>query len=131
MAVSNSDSDTSDDLYFGLVKTTTLTEGEAWCLEHFAGDRALSLKLGSLLLEFSVKEPNTPAELPIALTPKECWEIQSNVGGELEWEKKNVGKSILLKVYRLLLDYRNEEDTKDAVEELNRQFALVVQSAER
>jgi hypothetical protein len=48
----------------------------------------------------------------------------------LEWEKKNVGKSILLKVYRLLLDYKNEEDTKDAVEELNRQFALVVQSAE-
>jgi hypothetical protein len=128
MAVSNSDSDTSCDIWFGPIKTTTLTEGEAWCLEHFAGDKALSLKLGSLLLEFQV--PMGPTELPIALTPKECWEIQSNVGGELEWEKKNVGKSILLKVYRLLLDYKNEEDTKDAVEELNRQFALVVQSAE-
>jgi len=107
-------------------KYVELTEEEAWAIDHvirhtYPPDglspnvgQALLLKVMHLVLEFEERrgQPFAPVQLPIALTEDECWAIDHQVRLDLALNGKPVGRTLLLKVFRLLTEFANERDSQ-------------------
>lgn len=106
-------------------KTLPITEAEAWLIddlirhtwqeENRPTGRNLLLKVFSVLKEFEAlsKKPFPPREIPIALTEDECWAIDYHIRrGFADPSGMRVGKELLLKVFGLLLEFRNEEELR-------------------
>jgi hypothetical protein len=107
-----------------------ITEDEAWAIDltvrhtHVeAGDvigQELLLKTMYVILEFEDRRgaPLSPQTLPIALTEGECWTLDHQVRCDLTINNKNVGRGLLLKVFRALTDFASERDAGHGVAQL-------------
>jgi hypothetical protein len=107
-----------------------ITEDEAWAIDltvrhtHTeAGDvvgQELLLKTMYVILEFDDRRgaPLSPQTLPIALTEAECWALDHQVRCDLTINNKNVGRGLLLKVFRALTEFASERDAVDGVAHL-------------
>ena len=104
-------------------RTTYLTPAEAWAIDdlirHTWTDegrpigRALLLKFFAVIKEFDARrnDPQPPDLLPIALSEDECWTIDYHIRrGFVDPEGYRVGRPLLLKVFQLILEMRNQEE---------------------
>jgi hypothetical protein len=104
-------------------RTTYLTPAEAWAIDdlirHTWTDegrpigRALLLKVFAVIKEFDARrnDPQPPDLLPIALSEDECWTIDYHIRrGFVDPEGYRVGRPLLLKVFQLILEMRNQEE---------------------
>jgi hypothetical protein len=109
----------------GLERTTNLTPAEAWALDdlirHTWTDegkpvgRGLLLKVFAVVKEFEARrnDPHPPDILPIALSEEECWTIDYHVRRNyVDPEGYRVGRPLLLKMFGLILEMRNQEDVR-------------------
>ncbi|MGH2460471.1 MAG: hypothetical protein ACRDIY_16580 [Chloroflexota bacterium] len=107
----------------GNERTTYVTSAEAWALDDLIRHtwteegrpvgRLLLLKVFAVIKEFEARrnEPGPPEVLPIALSEDECWAINYHVRRSyVDPEGYRVGRPLLLKVFGLVLDMRNQED---------------------
>lgn len=103
-------------------RTTYLTPSEAWALDdlirHTWTDegkpvgRGLLLKAFAVIKEFEARrnDPHPPDVLPIALTEEECWTIDFHMRRNyVDPEGYRVGRPLLLKMFGLILEMRNQE----------------------
>ncbi len=107
-----------------------ITEDEAWAIDltvrhtHAeAGEvvgQELLLKTMYVILEFDDRRgaPLSPQTLPIAVTEPECWALDHQVRCDLTINNKNVGRGLLLKVFRALAAFASERDAVDGVAHL-------------
>lgn len=107
-----------------------ITEDEAWAIDltvrhtHVEGGDAvgqeLLLKAMYVILEFEDRRaaPLSPVTLPIALTEEECWTLDHQVRCDLTINNKNVGRGLLLKVFRALTEFASERDAIHGVAHL-------------
>ena len=107
-----------------------ITEDEAWAIDltvrhtHVEGGdvvgQELLLKTMYVILEFEDRRgaPLPPQTLPIALTEEECWALDHQVRCDLTINNKNVGRGLLLKVFRALTDFASERDAVHGVAQL-------------
>ncbi|HLZ07388.1 MAG TPA: hypothetical protein VKT80_02290 [Chloroflexota bacterium] len=106
----------------GNERTTHLTPAEAWAMDdlirHTWFDegrpigRGLLLKVFAVIKEFEARrnDPHPPDLLPIALSEDECWTIDFHIRrGFVDPEGYRVGRPLLLKVFGLILEMRNQE----------------------
>jgi hypothetical protein len=102
--------------------TTNLTPAEAWALDDLIRHtwteegkpvgRALLLKVFAVVKEFEARrnDAHPPDVLPIALTEEECWTIDFHVRRNyVDPEGYRVGRPLLLKVFGLILEMRNQD----------------------
>lgn len=107
----------------GNERTTYITSSEAWALDDLIRHtwteegkpvgRALLLKVFAVVKEFEARrnDSSPPEVLPIALTEDECWAINYHVRRSyVDPEGYRVGRPLLLKVFGLILEMRNQED---------------------
>ncbi|MBX6773010.1 MAG: hypothetical protein IRY83_14875 [Chloroflexi bacterium] len=107
----------------GSERTTYLTMAEAWALDDLIRHtwteegrpvgRGLLLKVFAVIREFEARrnDPCPPEVLPIALSEDECWAIDYHVRRSyVDPEGYRVGRPLLLKIFGLLLEMRNQED---------------------
>lgn len=107
----------------GNERTTYLTPAEAWALndlirhtwteEGRPTGRGLLLKVFAIIKEFEARrnDPYPPEILPIALSEDECWAIDFHVRRSyVDPEGYRVGRPLLLKIFGLVLEMRNQED---------------------
>lgn len=111
-------------------KYIEVSEDEAWSIDHmvrhtFADGptnvgKALLLKSMNIILEFEERrgKPLPPQTLPLALTEDECWAVDHQIRCDLTVNGKPVGRTLLLKVFRLLTEYANERESESGVAEL-------------
>ena len=103
-------------------RTTYVTPAEAWAIDdlirHTWADegrpigRALLLKVFAVIKEFDARrnDPQPPDLLPIALSEDECWTIDFHIRrGFVDPEGYRVGRPLLLKIFGLILEMRNQE----------------------
>jgi hypothetical protein len=106
----------------GNERTTNLTPAEAWALDDLVRHtwteegkpvgRALLLKVFAVVKEFEARrnDVHPPDVLPIALTEEECWTIDFHVRRNyVDPEGYRVGRPLLLKVFGLILEMRNQD----------------------
>jgi hypothetical protein len=106
-------------------RTTYFTPAEAWAVDdlirHTWTDegrpigRGLLLKVFAVIKEFDARrnDPQPPDQLPIALSEDECWTIDYHVRrGFVDPEGYRVGRPLLLKVFGLILEMRNQESLR-------------------
>jgi hypothetical protein len=106
-------------------RTTSLTPAEAWAIDdmirHTWTDegrpigRALLLKVFAVIKEFDARrnDPQPPDLLPIALSEDECWTIDFHIRRVfVDPEGYRVGRPLLLKVFQLILEMRNQEELR-------------------
>jgi hypothetical protein len=106
----------------GNERTTYLTPAEAWALDDLIRHtwseegkpvgRGLLLKVFAVVKEFEGRrnDVHPPDVLPIALTEEECWTIDFHVRRNyVDPEGYRVGRPLLLKVFGLILEMRNQE----------------------
>jgi hypothetical protein len=106
----------------GNERTTYLTPAEAWALDDLIRHtwteegkpvgRGLLLKVFAVIKEFEGRrnDPHPPEVLPIALTEEECWTIDFHIRRNyVDSEGYRVGRPLLLKVFALILEMRNQE----------------------
>jgi hypothetical protein len=109
----------------GNERTTYLTPAEAWALNDLIRHtwteegrpvgRGLLLKVFAIVKEFEARrnDPFPPEVLPIALTEDECWAIDFHVRRSyVDPEGYRVGRPLLLKIFGLILEMRNQEDLR-------------------
>lgn len=109
----------------GNERTTYLTPAEAWALDDLVRHtwteegkpvgRGLLLKVFAVIKEFEARrnDAHPPEVLPIALTEEECWTINFHVRRNyVDPEGYRVGRPLLLKVFGLILEMRNQEAVK-------------------
>lgn len=109
----------------GNERTTYLTPAEAWALDDLVRHtwteegkpvgRGLLLKVFAVIKEFEVRrnDAHPPEVLPIALTEEECWTIDFHIRRNyVDPEGYRVGRPLLLKVFGLVLEMRNQEAIK-------------------
>ncbi len=108
-----------------------ITEDEAWAIDltvrhtHVESGEAvgqeLLLKAMYVILEFEDRRaaPLSPLTLPIALTEEECWALDHQVRCDLTINNKNVGRGLLLKVFRALTEFASERDAIHGVAQLS------------
>lgn len=109
----------------GNERTTYLTPAEAWALDDLIRHtwteegkpvgRGLLLKVFAVIREFEARrnDPHPPEVLPIALTEEECWTVDFHVRRNyVDPEGYRVGRPLLLKVFGLILEMRNQEALK-------------------
>jgi len=109
----------------GNERTTYLTPAEAWALNDLIRHtwteegrpvgRGLLLKVFAIVKEFEVRRNDSypPELLPIALTEDECWAIDFHVRRSyVDPEGYRVGRPLLLKIFGLVLEMRNQEDLR-------------------
>lgn len=109
----------------GNERTTSLTPAEAWALDDLIRHtwteegkpvgRGLLLKVFAVIKEFEARrnDAHPPEVLPIALTEEECWTINFHVRRNyVDPEGYRVGRPLLLKVFGLILEMRNQEAVK-------------------
>lgn len=108
-----------------------ITEDEAWAIDltvrhtHTEGGavvgQELLLKAMYVILEFEDRRntPLAPQALPIALTEQECWTLDHQVRCDLTINNRNVGRGLLLKVFRALTDIASERDAVSGVSHLS------------
>lgn len=109
----------------GNERTTYLTPAEAWALDDLVRHtwteegkpvgRGLLLKVFAVIKEFEARrnDAHPPEVLPIALTEEECWTINFHVRRNyVDPEGYRVGRPLLLKVFGLILEMRNQEVVK-------------------
>ncbi len=103
-------------------RTTYLTPAEAWALDDLIRHtwteegkpvgRGLLLKVFAVIKEFEARrnDPHPPDVLPIALSEEECWTIDFHVRRNyVDPEGYRVGRPLLLKIFGLILEMRNQE----------------------
>jgi hypothetical protein len=107
-----------------------ITEDEAWAIDltvrhtHSEAGKVvgqeLLLKAMYVLLEFENRrgEPLFPQTLPVALTEDECWTLDHQVRCDLTINNKNVGRGLLIKVFRALTEFASERDAHHGVAHL-------------
>ena len=106
----------------GEERTINLTPAEAWAMDdlirHTWFDegrpigRGLLLKVFAVIKEFEARrnDPHPPDLLPIALSEDEGWTIDFHIRrGFVDPEGYRVGRPLLLKVFGLILEIRNQE----------------------
>lgn len=106
-------------------RTIRLTELETWALEdmirHTWVDdgrpvgKGLLLKIFALLDEFESRrgQSDPPRDLAVALTEDECWAIDFHIRrGHVDPSGVRIGRDLLLKVFRVLLELRNSEEVR-------------------
>ena len=106
----------------GNERTGYLTPAEAWALDDLIRHtwteegkpvgRGLLLKVFAVIKEFEARRnnPHPPEVLPIALTEEECWTIDFHIRRNyVDPEGYRVGRPLLLKVFGLILEMRNQE----------------------
>jgi hypothetical protein len=106
-------------------RTILLTELETWALEdmirHTWVDdgrpvgKGLLLKIFTLLDEFESRrgQPDPPRDLAVALTEDECWAIDFHIRrGHVDPSGVRIGRDLLMKVFRVLLELRNTEEVR-------------------
>ena len=106
----------------GNERTAYLTPAEAWALDDLVRHtwteegkpvgRGLLLKVFAAIKEFEGRrnDPHPPDVLPIALTEEECWTIDFHIRRNyVDPEGYRVGRPLLLKVFGLILEMRNQE----------------------
>jgi len=106
----------------GHERTTFLTSAEAWALDDLIRHtwteegkpvgRGLLLKVFAIIKEFEARrnDSHPPEFLPIALTEEECWAINYHIRRNyVDPEGYRVGRPLLLKVFGLVLEMRNQE----------------------
>ncbi len=109
----------------GHERTTFLTPAEAWALDDLIRHtwteegkpvgRGLLLKVFATIKEFESRrnDSHPPEILPIALTEEECWAINFHIRRNyVDPEGYRVGRPLLLKVFGLILEMRNQEDLR-------------------
>jgi hypothetical protein len=109
----------------GHERTTFLTPAEAWALDDLIRHtwteegkpvgRGLLLKVFAIIKEFETRrnDSHPPEILPIALTEEECWAINFHIRRNyVDPEGYRVGRPLLLKVFGLILEMRNQEDLR-------------------
>lgn len=106
-------------------------ENEAWAIDHAIRHtvqdgqqnlgKGLLLKVMNIVLEFEERrtQPYATLELPLALTEGEGWVIDHQIRCDATFNKKPVGRTLLLKVFRLLTEYANERDSRLGVDTLD------------
>lgn len=107
------------------VRSIVLTELEAWAIEdmirHTWSDdgrpigKSMLLKLFTLIEEFESRraESTPPSELSVTMTEEELWAIDFHIRrGHLDPSGVRVGRELLMKVFKGLLDVRNAEEMK-------------------
>jgi hypothetical protein len=109
------------------VKIIEVSEGECWAIEYTVRSREMNdprrierdllLKVMALLVEFEDRrgKPFPPKQLPLALTEDECWLIVQRVPFDMVLSGEHVGRSVLLKTFRILLEYANERESAGGV----------------
>ncbi len=107
-----------------------ITEEEAWAIDltvrHTHAEagavvgQELLLKAMYVILEFEERRgtPVAPLALPVALTEEECWTLDHQVRCDLTINNKNVGRGLLLKVFRALTGFASERDAGAGVAQL-------------
>jgi hypothetical protein len=103
-------------------RTTYLTPAEAWALDDLIRHtwteegkpvgRGLLLKVFAVIKEFETRrnDSHPPELLPIALSEEECWAIDYHVRRSyVDPDGYRVGRPLLLKVFGLILEMRNQE----------------------
>jgi len=105
-----------------LTKVVHLSEADCWAVDYLVRHtwkdddgppgvgKGLLVKVFSLLKEFEAG-CKTPT-LPLALTERECWCNDLNMGHE------PVGKRLLLQVFGLILEFQNERVTEHGLRHL-------------
>jgi hypothetical protein len=106
----------------GNERTTSLTPAEAWALDDVIRHtwteegrqigRGLLLKVFAVIKEFEARrnDPHPPELLPIALTEEECWTVDYHIRRNyVDPEGYRVGRPLLLKIFGLILEMRNQE----------------------
>ncbi|HUX87224.1 MAG TPA: hypothetical protein VMW65_09505 [Chloroflexota bacterium] len=106
----------------GNERTTYLTPAEAWALNDLIRHtwteegrpvgRGLLLKIFAIIKEFEARRNDSypPEVLPITLTEDECWAVDYHVRRSyVDPEGYRVGRPLLLKVFGLVLEMRNQE----------------------
>ena len=106
-------------------RSLPLTELEAWAIEdmvrHTWNDegrpvgRSLLLKIMALLDEFEQRrgQPHPPRDLPLVLSEEECWAVDFHIRrGHVDPTGVRVGRELLYKVFRLLLDLRAADEVR-------------------
>src|SRR5438445_452348 len=109
----------------GNERTTFVTQAEAWALDDLIRHtwteegrqvgKVLLLKVFAVIKEFEGRrsDPHPPDVLPIALTEDECWVIDFHVRrGYVDPEGYRIGRPLLLKIFGLILEMRNQEDVR-------------------
>lgn len=109
----------------GNERTTSLTPAEAWALDDLIRHtwteegkpvgRGLLLKVFAVIKEFEARrnDAHPPEVLPIALTEEECWTINFHVRRNyVDPEGYRVGRPLLLKIFGLILEMRNQDAVK-------------------
>lgn len=99
-----------------------LTEAEAWAIDDLirhtwteegrSVGKGLLLKVFALLKEFEARhgQPDSPTELPLVLAEDECWAIEYHIRRDyVDSNGLKVGRTLLPKIFDLLLTMRNEE----------------------
>lgn len=105
------------------MKIIEVSEGECWAIEYTVRSREMNdprrlerdllLKVMAILVEFEDRrgKPFPPKYLPLALTEDECWLIVQRVPFDMVLSGEHVGRSVLLKTFRILLEYANERES--------------------
>jgi hypothetical protein len=118
------------------VKVVHVTENECWAVEYTVRSRELPetrrlerdllLKIMALLVEFEDRhgKPFPPTQLPLALTEEECWLIVQRVPLDVVLSGEHAGRTVLLKTFRILLEYANEREAQGGVATLVEQLRL-------
>lgn len=109
----------------GNERTTYLAPAEAWAIDdmvrHTWADegrpigRALLMKVFAVIKEFEARrnDSHPPDVLPIALSDDECWTIDFHIRRNfVDPEGFRVGRPLLLKIFGLILEMRNQEDVR-------------------
>ncbi|MCX5990172.1 MAG: hypothetical protein NTV35_14280 [Chloroflexi bacterium] len=108
-------------------KYIELSEDESWAIDlmvrHTYAEsgsvigQGLLLKVMNLILEFEDRRgtPTSPVALPMAVTEEECWALDHQVRCDLTINNKNVGRGLLVKVFRTLTAFANERDATSGV----------------
>lgn len=109
----------------GHERTTFLTPAEAWALDDLIRHtwteegkpvgRGLLLKVFAIIKEFELRrnDSHPPEILPVALTEEECWTINFHIRRNyVDPEGYRVGRPLLLKVFGLILEMRNQEELR-------------------
>ena len=106
-------------------RTIGVSQAESWALDDLIRHtwteegrqvgKGLLLKVFTVIKEFEARrnDPHPPDTLPIALTEDECWVIDFHVRrGYVDPEGYRIGRPLLLKIFGLLLEMRNQEDVR-------------------
>ncbi|HVC32697.1 MAG TPA: hypothetical protein VNL16_04230 [Chloroflexota bacterium] len=107
----------------GNERTTYITPSEAWALDDLIRHtwteegrqvgRLLLLKVFAVIREFEARrnDPSPPEALPMTMTEDECWAINYHVRRSyVDPEGFRVGRPLLIKVFGLILEMRNQEN---------------------